>query len=75
MSVTSRIRTALGLQTTPLPYKAAQAMQLADEVTDSANELNARLTTYSKAHDPFAALLADLYTQRQLQDVWKGRTR
>ncbi len=52
---------------------------ISDEVHDQVAELHAvassvnrQLQIYQASPDPFAALIADIYTQRQLRDVWRG---
>ena len=52
--------------------RLAELLSLTDQIHDASKRLNRKMAIYAKSRDPFAALLADVYNQRQLKNVYKG---
>lgn len=49
-----------------------EVLRLTGEVADSAHSLNEKMKSYAKSRDPFVAMIADLYNQHQVNDIYKG---
>jgi len=52
--------------------EAILSRQLADSITEKAHVLQENLKVYHRAKDPFAAMLADLYTRDQVSRIYKN---
>ncbi len=52
--------------------KLAELMRLADEIQDTTTRLQKKMRLYARSRDPFAALLADVYNQRQIDNIYRG---
>ena len=55
----------------PDPHAHA-ATELADRISDHADEIKDKARKYIRSRDPFAALAADLYNRDQVSRLWKG---
>lgn len=52
--------------------KFREVLRLTGEVADSAHNLNEKMKSYAKSRDPFVAMIADLYNQHQVHEIYKG---
>ena len=52
--------------------KFREVLRLTGEVADSAHSLNEKMKAYARSKDPFVAMIADLYNQHQVNDIYKG---
>lgn len=52
--------------------KFREVLRLTGEVAASAHHLNEKMKTYANSKDPFVAMLADIYNQRQVDNIYKG---
>lgn len=51
-----------------------QAREIANRISERADELQEHLQVYQRAKDPFAAMMADLYNRDQLSRIHRGTT-
>lgn len=63
MSLMDTLKRLLGISGNNSGHAAAIA-RLADESAQQSRELNAQLREYSKANDPFTAMMIDLHNKR-----------
>jgi hypothetical protein len=52
--------------------KFREVLRLTGEVADSAHSLNEKMKAYARSKDPFVAMIADLYNQHQVNEIYKG---
>ncbi len=52
--------------------KLGELLKLTDEIKDTTNRLSRKMKLYARSRNPFAALLADVYTRKQVDDIYKG---
>jgi hypothetical protein len=56
----------------PKDPEAEEARDIANRISQRADELTAKLETYQRARDPFAALMADMYNRDQLSRLHRS---
>lgn len=63
-----------GRHVNPGPSNVDRAIALTRQTTRTAKALDERLKPYLEKNDPFAALVADVYQDRQIAHITDGET-